>query len=200
MSHYKACCRESRNPSSWKEPKVTRSKEEALSKIQDFRSQLERGTDFAQLASKESHCSSAKRGGDLGKFGPGQMQPAFEDAAYALKVTFPPADQQQLDHASWQTMSDTICQSLFSICHGLSACTPVCKARPAVETSLSSNPQWVIESMTTAQMMHCLSLGHVVCHFVRTTPLLIVCQHDGAAQLLACAVAGNQVCGQLAGR
>ena len=79
-------CRDSRNPSSWKEPKVTRSKDEALTKIQGFRTQLEQGTDFAQLASKESHCSSAKRGGDLGKFGPCQMQPAFEDAAYALKV------------------------------------------------------------------------------------------------------------------
>lgn len=29
---------------------------------------------FAELASKESDCSSAKRGGDLGLFGRGQMQ------------------------------------------------------------------------------------------------------------------------------
>ena len=29
---------------------------------------------FAELASKESDCSSAKRGGDLGPFGRGQMQ------------------------------------------------------------------------------------------------------------------------------
>ncbi len=29
---------------------------------------------FAELASKESDCGSAKRGGDLGPFGRGQMQ------------------------------------------------------------------------------------------------------------------------------
>ena len=29
---------------------------------------------FAELASKESDCGSAKRGGDLGPFGHGQMQ------------------------------------------------------------------------------------------------------------------------------
>ena len=31
-------------------------------------------TGFAELASKESDCGSAKRGGDLGLFGRGQMQ------------------------------------------------------------------------------------------------------------------------------
>ena len=29
---------------------------------------------FAELASKESDCSSARKGGDLGIFGPNQMQ------------------------------------------------------------------------------------------------------------------------------
>ncbi len=37
---------------------------------QAFHGQLVRGeVDFATLASRESHCSSAKRGGDLGEFG-----------------------------------------------------------------------------------------------------------------------------------
>ena len=55
--------------------------------IEGFHQQLTSGeADFATLASKESHCSSAKRGGDLGKFEPGTMMPAFEDATYALKV------------------------------------------------------------------------------------------------------------------
>ena len=61
--------------------------EEALAKIQQFQQQLTSGqADFASLATKESHCSSAKRGGDLGEFGPGQMQKPFEEATYALKV------------------------------------------------------------------------------------------------------------------
>ena len=62
--------------------------EEALAKIQQLQQQLKSGqSDFAALASQESHCSSAKRGGDLGEFGPGQMQKPFEDATYALKVS-----------------------------------------------------------------------------------------------------------------
>eukprot|EP00884_Botryococcus_braunii_P000051 jgi/Botrbrau1/10046/Bobra.0355s0005.1 len=86
-SHLLVKHRESRNPSSWKEPSVTRSKEEALAMIQSFRKSLTDGlVDFEDLASRESHCSSAKRGGDLGVFGRGQMQKPFEDATYALKV------------------------------------------------------------------------------------------------------------------
>ena len=67
------------------------SQEEALAKIQHFRQQLTSGqSEFAKLASEESHCSSAKRGGDLGEFGPGQMQKPFEDATYCLKVIISP--------------------------------------------------------------------------------------------------------------
>ena len=44
--------------------------EEALAMIQAYREQVASGAaDFGQLASTESHCSSAKRGGDLGPFG-----------------------------------------------------------------------------------------------------------------------------------
>lgn len=41
---------------------------------------------FATIASTESDCSSAQKGGDLGVFGRGQMQKSFEDATYALAV------------------------------------------------------------------------------------------------------------------
>lgn len=36
---------------------------------QAFRARIVAGEDFGALASSESHCSSAKRGGDLGAFG-----------------------------------------------------------------------------------------------------------------------------------
>lgn len=87
---------QSRRPSSWKQDKITRSKEEALEILKgrvygnlmwecfscllenflsDFRRRLEsKEAKFAELASKESDCSSARKGGDLGAFGRGQMQ------------------------------------------------------------------------------------------------------------------------------
>ncbi|XP_043669108.1 putative peptidyl-prolyl cis-trans isomerase dodo isoform X2 [Vespula pensylvanica] len=59
----------SRRPSSWREENITRSKEEALELIKSYREQIASGkATFAELASKYSDCSSAKRGGDLGPF------------------------------------------------------------------------------------------------------------------------------------
>lgn len=86
-SHILVKHRGSRNPSSWKEPVVTRSEEEAMSIIKCLRRRIvEGGEDFAHLASVESHCSSARHGGDLGWFGRGKMQPPFEQGAFSLQV------------------------------------------------------------------------------------------------------------------
>ena len=41
----------------------------------DYRAKIESGeATFAKLASSESDCGSARKGGDLGVFGHGQMQ------------------------------------------------------------------------------------------------------------------------------
>eukprot|EP00999_Lentomonas_sp_LEN2_P000611 NODE_1609_length_794_cov_68.511244_g1560_i0.p1 GENE.NODE_1609_length_794_cov_68.511244_g1560_i0~~NODE_1609_length_794_cov_68.511244_g1560_i0.p1 ORF type:complete len:182 (-),score=12.02 NODE_1609_length_794_cov_68.511244_g1560_i0:43-588(-) len=86
-SHLLVKHRESRRPSSWKEPTVTRSKEEALHLIKEFETKLRLGeVDFESLAKEESHCSSHTKGGDLGFFGPGTMQPTFERAAFGLNI------------------------------------------------------------------------------------------------------------------
>ncbi|XP_050682246.1 putative peptidyl-prolyl cis-trans isomerase dodo isoform X2 [Leptidea sinapis] len=78
---------ESRRPSSWREDNITRTKEEALEILKNYRKQiLAEEVTFADIASKYSDCSSAKRGGDLGMFGRGQMQKPFEEEAYKLKV------------------------------------------------------------------------------------------------------------------
>ncbi|WP_298271019.1 peptidylprolyl isomerase [Geobacter sp.] len=61
------------------EKKKAREKAEAILK------KLQEGADFAETAKKESSCPSSAQGGDLGVFGKGQMVPAFEKAAFALK-------------------------------------------------------------------------------------------------------------------
>jgi peptidyl-prolyl cis-trans isomerase C len=49
--------------------------------------QLDEGADFAKLANEHTTDPSGKTtGGDLGYFGPGQMVPEFEQAAFALDV------------------------------------------------------------------------------------------------------------------
>ncbi|NLO04557.1 MAG: tetratricopeptide repeat protein [candidate division WS1 bacterium] len=57
----------------------------ARERIDEVKAQLDAGGDFAELATEHSHCPSAAEGGDLGWFGPGQMVPEFEEAAFALQ-------------------------------------------------------------------------------------------------------------------
>lgn len=47
---------------------------------------LEDGGDFEEIAKEKSTDGAAAQGGDLGYFGPGQMVPEFEKAAFALEV------------------------------------------------------------------------------------------------------------------
>lgn len=57
---------------------LVKTKEEA----EALKQQLAKGADFASLAKKKSLCSSAKRGGDLGEFGPGKMVKAFDNVVF----------------------------------------------------------------------------------------------------------------------
>ncbi|WP_282609342.1 peptidylprolyl isomerase [Pelagibius sp. Alg239-R121] len=65
---------------------ATRSKDEALSEIEDLKTRLDEGADFGELASAHSDCPSGKSGGDLGPFGRGMMVPEFDEAAFGLEV------------------------------------------------------------------------------------------------------------------
>ena len=64
---------------------ASRSKDEALTGIEDLARQIADGADFALLARGHSDCPSSAQGGDLGFFGRGQMVPEFEAAAFSMQ-------------------------------------------------------------------------------------------------------------------
>ena len=63
---------------------------DARKELEGYRAEILSSADphkaFSAKAKQRSDCSSYSRGGDLGHFGPGQMQKPFEDASFALEV------------------------------------------------------------------------------------------------------------------
>jgi NIMA-interacting peptidyl-prolyl cis-trans isomerase 1 len=58
--------RESRRPSSWREAKITRSKEEAMEILKGHEAAIKSGeATLGDIAMSESDCSSARKRGDL---------------------------------------------------------------------------------------------------------------------------------------
>ncbi|HUT44633.1 MAG TPA: peptidylprolyl isomerase, partial [Sedimentisphaerales bacterium] len=58
----------------------------ARKKAEDLLEQIKGGADFAELAKSHSACPSAPQGGDLGFFPRGEMDSAFENAAFELEI------------------------------------------------------------------------------------------------------------------
>lgn len=55
---------------------------ETEEKCNTLKSQIENGESFESAATENSKCPSGRKGGDLGKFGPGQMVPEFDQAVF----------------------------------------------------------------------------------------------------------------------
>lgn len=60
-------------------------RQEARTSIEALAQRLRKGESFEALAREYSDCASSERGGDLGFFARGTMDPAFEKAAFSLK-------------------------------------------------------------------------------------------------------------------
>ncbi len=52
-------------------------------KCEELKSQIEAGSDFADVAKEHSTCPSGSNGGDLGEFGPGQMVKEFDEVVFS---------------------------------------------------------------------------------------------------------------------
>ncbi len=53
---------------------------------EEIKTQIEKGSDFAELAKTHSKCPSGQQGGDLGTFSKGQMVPEFDQVVFTEEV------------------------------------------------------------------------------------------------------------------
>ena len=65
---------------------ISRSKEDAKTRIEECIKKLAEGGKFEELAKEYSDGPSGPRGGDLGEFSEGQMVPAFDAALFKMKT------------------------------------------------------------------------------------------------------------------
>ena len=72
--------------SSATDEEIQAAKDKALETAKEVIKKLDEGADFAELAKEYSKDGSADNGGELGRFGHGDMEEAFEEAAYKLEV------------------------------------------------------------------------------------------------------------------
>ena len=65
-------------------------------KCNELKTEIENGASFDDTAKKYSTCPSSAQGGDLGKFGPGQMVPEFDKAIFSgdVGVVYGPVQTQ----------------------------------------------------------------------------------------------------------
>merc|ERR1712062_484935 len=76
----------SNRPSSLREKNITRSKEEAVKCIEEYKAQIEKGlNNFEEIAAKFSDCSSTKSS-EYRQFGSEKIVQLFEDTVRMLKV------------------------------------------------------------------------------------------------------------------
>ncbi|MEA2099076.1 MAG: peptidylprolyl isomerase [Campylobacterota bacterium] len=65
-------------------------------KCNELKTEIENGASFDDMAKAHSSCPSSAQGGDLGKFGPGQMVPEFDKAIFSgdVGVVYGPVQTQ----------------------------------------------------------------------------------------------------------
>ena len=51
-----------------------------------LKTEIDSGTDFAEVAKEHSKCPSGRQGGDLGEFGQGQMVKEFDDVVFSADL------------------------------------------------------------------------------------------------------------------